>query len=107
MSYGCLKGRLYCDSQSSDVLKSVSGQDNPKAVLGQNYLLWLEMVQESTNGGKECPAPRGPGHLPIMSRLVLAVVMAVLRLLSMRWHLDGLVSLGKHRYIVLQGISVP
>ena len=61
------------------------------------------MVRESIDGGKECPAPRGPGHLPIVSGLILAVVMAVLRLLSMRWYLDGFVSLGKHRYIVLPG----
>ena len=61
------------------------------------------MVRESTDGGKECPAPRGPGHLPIVSGLILAVVMAVLRLLLMRWYLDGFVSLGKHRYIVLPG----
>ena len=61
------------------------------------------MVQESTDGGKECPAPRGPGHLPIVSWLILAVVMAVLRLLSMRWYLDGFVFLGKHCYIILPG----
>ena len=52
---------------------------------------------------KGIPSSQGPWVPPIMSWLVLAVVMAVLRLLSMCWYLHGFVFLWKHRYIVLLG----